>query len=140
MPNPPAMSLIVKICGLSTEETLDAALAAGADMVGFNFFPKSPRYIAPARAAELAQRIAGRAEIVTLSVDMEERELDELVRMVRPDWVQLHGTESADAVASIGAVTGRQVMSALPVSAANDIERAHRYAKVADRLLLDAKP
>ncbi|CAN5377618.1 phosphoribosylanthranilate isomerase [soil metagenome] len=134
------MSLIVKICGLSTEETLDAALAAGAEMVGFNFFPKSPRYVTPARAAELAKRIAGRAEIVTLSVDMEERELNELVRIVRPDWVQLHGTESTDAVEAIRAVTGRQVMKALPISAANDIERAHRYAKVADRLLLDAKP
>ena len=66
------MSLIVKICGLSTEETLDAALAAGADMVGFNFFPKSPRSVTPARAAELAKRVAGRAEIVALTVDMDD--------------------------------------------------------------------
>ena len=64
------MSLIVKICGLSTEETLDAALEAGADMVGFNFFPKSPRFISVARAAELADRARGRAEIVALTVDM----------------------------------------------------------------------
>jgi phosphoribosylanthranilate isomerase len=134
------MSLIVKICGLSTEETLDAALAAGADMVGFVFFPKSPRYIAPARAAALAERVAGRAETVALTVDMDKSALAEIVETVQPDWLQLHGAESLDAVASLRRAFGRQIMKALPVSAPADLEAALRYAAVADRLLLDARP
>jgi phosphoribosylanthranilate isomerase len=134
------MSLIVKICGLSTEETLDAALAAGADMVGFNFFPRSPRYVTPERAAELAQRVAGRAEIVALTVDMDVAAISDLVALVKPDWVQPHGSESTEAVEAIRATTGRQVMKALPVSAASDLDVARRYMVVADALLLDAKP
>ena len=95
------MSLIVKICGLSNEETLDAALAAGADMVGFNFFPKSPRFVTPARAAELAKRVAGRAEIVAVTVDMDDAALAEIVETVSPDWLQLHGSETPERVAEV---------------------------------------
>jgi phosphoribosylanthranilate isomerase len=134
------MSLIVKICGLSTEETLDAALAAGADMVGFNFFPRSPRYVSPARAAQLAKRVAGRAEIVALTVDMDSRAIADLVAAINPDWLQLHGSESADAVLAVRSSTGRQVMKALPVAAAADLARTRDYTAVADALLLDAKP
>jgi phosphoribosylanthranilate isomerase len=134
------MSLTIKICGLSTEETLDAALAAGADMVGFNFFPRSPRYVTPARAAELAERVAGRAEIAILTVDMDQAGIAELVGIVRPDWVQLHGSEGPDVVNALRAATGRQVMKALPVSAAADLDAARRFMTVADALLLDAKP
>lgn len=134
------MSLIVKICGLSTEETLDAALAAGADMVGFVFFPKSPRFVAPERAAELVRRVAGRAETVALTVDMDDRAVIDLVDAVGPDWLQFHGSESPDQVAALRSATGRQVMKALPVATAADLARAERYMAVADRLLLDAKP
>jgi phosphoribosylanthranilate isomerase len=108
------MSLIVKICGLSDEETLEAALAAGADMVGFVFFQRSPRYVTPARAAELGRRVAGRAETVALTVDMDDGALRELVEIVHPDWLQFHGTESAGHVAAMRAATGRQVIKALP--------------------------
>ncbi len=139
MPNRWPMSLIVKICGLSDEETLDAALAAGADMVGFVLFPKSPRYVTPARAAELVRRVAGRAETVALTVDMAHRELENLVNIVRTDWVQFHGTESVAYVAAMRAAAGRQVMKALPIAASADLEGASRYMTVADRLLLDAK-
>lgn len=134
------MSLIVKICGLSTEETLDAALAAGADMVGFNFFPRSPRLVAPARAAELAARVAGRAEIVALTVDMDQRGVMEIVAAISPDWLQFHGSENTDYVSAVREASGRQVMKALPVATPSDLERAHAHARVADRLLLDAKP
>ncbi len=134
------MSLIVKICGLSTEETLDAALAAGADMVGLVFFPKSPRLVTPARGAELAARVAGRAEVVALTVDMDDRDVAELVDIVHPDWLQFHGSESVDYVEAMRAMTGRQIMKALPIAAPADLERAGRYMAVADRLLLDAKP
>src|SRR6188768_1957590 len=92
------MKLIVKICGLTTEETLDAAIAAGADMVGFVFFPPSPRYLALERATALASRARGRAEIVALTVDIPDRGLDEIVENVRPDWLQLHGNEAPERV------------------------------------------
>ena len=104
------MKLIVKICGLSTEETLDAALAAGADMVGLVFFPPSPRYVTLERAAALAARARGRAEIVALSVDVAERNLGEIVDMVRPDWLQLQGSETPDRVAAIKKRFSRRVV------------------------------
>jgi phosphoribosylanthranilate isomerase len=134
------MSLIVKICGLSTEETLDAALAAGADMVGFNFFPKSPRFVRPSRAAELAARVAGRAEIVAVSVDMDDAGLTEIVQTIRPDWLQLHGSENAERIAHVRKRFGRQVMKAIPIAERSDLDRALAFSRVADRLLLDAKP
>jgi phosphoribosylanthranilate isomerase len=134
------MDLIVKICGLSTEETLDAAIAAGADMVGFNFFPKSPRFVTREQAGALARRVHGRAEIVALTVDMDEAGIGEIVEAVRPDWLQFHGGESADYVRAMRAATTRQVMKALPIATAADLARADDYMKVADCLLLDAKP
>jgi phosphoribosylanthranilate isomerase len=90
------MKLIVKICGLTTEEALDAAIAAGADMVGLVFFPPSPRYLTLERATALAARARGRAEIVALTVDTPDRGLEEIVESVRPDWLQLHGNEAPD--------------------------------------------
>ncbi len=134
------MSLIVKICGLSNEETLDAALAAGADMVGFVFFPRSPRFVTPERAAALAGRVAGRAEIVALTVDMDDAGIAEIVATVSPDWLQLHGNETPERVAEVGKRFGRPVMKAVAVATADDLARAARYVAVADRLLLDARP
>ncbi len=134
------MSLIVKICGLSNEETLDAALAAGADMVGLVFFPRSPRFVTPQRAAELASQVAGRAEIVALTVDMDDAGIAEIVEAVSPDWLQLHGHETPDRVAAVGKRFGRPVMKAVAVATADDLAGAERYVAAADRLLLDAKP
>ena len=134
------MSLIVKICGLSTEETLDAALEAGADMVGLVFFPPSPRVVAPATAAGLAARARGRAEIVALTVDMDDAGLAEIMEVVRPDWLQLHGKETPERVSAVRARFPARVMKAIHVSAAADLAAARAYADAADRLLLDAKP
>ena len=134
------MSLIVKICGLSNEETLDAALVAGADMIGLVFFPKSPRFVAPARAAALASQVAGRAEIVALTVDMDDAGIAEIVENVSPDWLQLHGSETPERVADVARRFGRPVMKAVPIATADDLARAAAYVPVADRLLLDAKP
>lgn len=133
------MSLIVKICGLSTEETLDAALDAGADMVGFVFFSKSPRVITPARAAELAGRVAGRAETVALTVDMDDAGIGEIVEAMGPDWLQLHGSETPERVAAVRKRFGRLVLKAMPIAAAGDLAGLDGYMAVADRLLLDAK-
>ena len=95
------MHLIVKICGLSSEETLDAALDAGADMVGFVFFPASPRFLSPERASRLAARARGRAEIVALTVDMDDAGLEAIVAALDPDWLQLHGKEPPERVAAV---------------------------------------
>ena len=88
------MSLIVKICGLSTPETLDAALAAGADMVGFVFFPPSPRHLGLAAATALGRQAKGRALKVALSVDADDALLENSIEALRPDMLQLHGKES----------------------------------------------
>lgn len=134
------MSVIVKICGLSTEEALDAALDAGADMVGFVFFARSPRFVTPERAGELAARVRGRAEIVALTVDMAEEALAEIVATVRPDWLQLHGRETPEAVAAVQDRFGLGVLKAIGISGPADLELVAAHAHVADRLLLDAKP
>lgn len=134
------MELIVKICGLSSEETLDAALDAGADMIGLVAFPPSPRFVALDAAARLAERARGRAEIAVLSVDMDEADIAEWVAAVRPDWLQFHGMESPETVAAARMRFGRRMVKAVGVREAADLDAALVYAAVADRLLLDAKP
>ena len=134
------MKLIVKICGLTTEDGLDAAITAGADMVGLVFFPPSPRYLTLERAAALASRARGQAEIVALTVDIPDRGLDEIVETVRPDWLQLHGNEAPDRVRMIKKRYARRVIKAIGVREPADLLAAARYRSIADRLLLDAKP
>ncbi|MGX1790533.1 phosphoribosylanthranilate isomerase [Bosea sp. NPDC055332] len=130
----------IKICGLSTPETLEAALAAGAEMIGLNFHPKSPRYVTPAQAAELADQARDRTQIVALVVDYAPEQAAELARIVRPDWMQLHGKETPELVAAIKTATGLPVMKALGVASAADLDQVALYHGVADRILLDAKP
>ncbi len=134
------MSLEIKICGLSTPETLDAALGAGADMVGMVFFAPSPRHVDLATAAALAARARGRAGIVALTVDADDATLAAIVDAARPDMLQLHGKESPERVAAIRARFGLPVMKAVGIATAADLARLSAYADVADRLLLDAKP
>src|SRR5579872_2835543 len=88
------MSLIVKICGLSTRETLDVALDAGADMVGFVFFPPSPRHLGYEAARELGGQVQGRAKKVALTVDADDAALAAIVETLQPDLLQLHGKET----------------------------------------------
>lgn len=130
----------IKICGLSTPETLRAALDAGADMIGLNFHPKSPRFVTPERALELATMARGKAEIVALIVDWDKERAAELARFLRPDWLQLHGSEPAELVAATAATSGRPVMKALGIATADDLKAVAAYRGVADRILLDAKP
>lgn len=134
------MSLIIKICGLSTEDTIGAAVAAGADMVGFVFFAKSPRHVTIERAAALADRARGRAEIVALTVDMDDPGLSAIVDRVRPDWLQLHGAEPPQRVATLQKQLKPRVMKAIGVREAGDLAVARSYLGAADRLLLDARP
>jgi phosphoribosylanthranilate isomerase len=135
-----AMTPIVKICGLSTPATLEAALEAGADMVGFVFFAKSPRHIDWATARALGRQAQGRAKVVALSVDPDDDTLKRIVDALSPDLLQLHGSESPARVKAISALCARPTMKAIGVGARGDLAQAGLYEGVADILLIDAKP
>lgn len=134
------MSVKVKICGVRTPAILDAAAEAGADYVGFVFFPKSPRHIELAQARSLADRAKGRVATVAVLVDPDDDLIDRVVGLVGPDILQLHGSESPDRVAAIKARAGLAVFKAVGVSDAADAASAALYAKTADMVLFDAKP
>lgn len=131
---------LVKICGLSTPGSLDAALSAGADMVGFVRFPRSPRHVELDQGRALSRQAEGRAERVLLMVDPTDAELDESIAALAPDLIQLHGGETPARVTAIGSRTGRPVMKALAVAEAADLARIAPYRGAATRILLDAKP
>jgi phosphoribosylanthranilate isomerase len=133
------VSVTVKICGLAAPEALDAALDAGADMVGFVFFPPSPRHVTFAAARTMGTRVRGRAGKVALTVDADDALLTGIVEALQPDVLQLHGRESPDRVASLKKRFGLPVMKAIAVAAAADLASVEAYAQVADRLLFDAR-
>jgi phosphoribosylanthranilate isomerase len=133
------MSLLVKICGLSTRETLDVALDAGADMVGFVFFPPSPRHLGLEAARDLGSRAKGRAVKVALTVDADDATLENIVETLRPDILQLHGKETTARLRDIKQKFGLPLMKALPVETAADLAPLPGYVSVADRILFDAR-
>ncbi|MES2289981.1 MAG: phosphoribosylanthranilate isomerase [Pseudomonadota bacterium] len=130
------MPVHTKICGLSTPETLDAALAGGASHVGFVFFAKSPRNVTPEQAAALVARTAGRARTVGLFVDAEASFIDAARRQTRIDVVQLHGSETP----AFAAALGGEVWKAIPVRTGADLAVAADYRGAVPRILYDAKP
>jgi phosphoribosylanthranilate isomerase len=133
------MSLIVKICGLSTRETLDAALEAGADMVGFVFFPPSPRHLSLETARDLGRAVKRRASKVALTVDADDAVLANIVETLQPDVLQLHGHETVARLRDIKQKFGLPVMKAIPVETTTDLASLPGYAAVADRILFDAR-
>jgi phosphoribosylanthranilate isomerase len=133
------MSLSVKICGLAAPEALDAAVDAGADMVGFVFFAPSPRHLAFDRARTLGERVRGRAQKVALTVDADDAWFDAVVEALRPDMLQLHGHEPPARIAALRARFGLPVMKAIAVETQADLAAVGAYAAVADRLLFDAR-
>jgi phosphoribosylanthranilate isomerase len=133
------MPLIVKICGLSTPETLDTALQSGADMVGFVFFPPSPRHIGLQTARDLGQRAKGRAVKVALTVDADDATLANIVEALRPDFLQLHGRETMARLRDIKQAFGLPVIKAMAVETPSDLLPLPGYAAVADRILFDAR-
>ena len=132
------MSLIVKICGLSTPETLDVALDAGADMVGFVFFPPSPRHLGLETARDLGRQAKGRAVKVALTVDADDATLANIVEVLQPDILQLHGSETVARLRDIKQKFGLQAMKAMAVETPADLASLPGYAAVADRILFDA--
>jgi phosphoribosylanthranilate isomerase len=129
-----------KICGLSTPETLDAAIAGGASHVGFVFFPKSPRNVDIERAATLAERTEGRAKVVGLFVDPDPDLIDAVRSRVRLDAIQLHGSEHPSLVGRLQQRHGIEIWKAIAVRSKTDIQSANKYVGTATRILFDAKP
>jgi phosphoribosylanthranilate isomerase len=134
------MSLLVKICGLKTAEALDAALAGGADLVGFVFFEKSPRHIELDAARQFAAQVGGRAGKVALVVDADHGLVAAIVEALKPDWLQLHGNETPERVAGLRAAFGLPLIKAIALDEKSDLLRAEAYRGVADKLLFDARP
>jgi phosphoribosylanthranilate isomerase len=132
--------LEIKICGINDLAAMDAALDAGADLVGLVFFPPSPRSVSLAEGVKLAARARGKALIVALTVDAEDGLLGEIAREVGPDLFQLHGGESPARTAEVRKRFQRPVVKALPVESAADLDAVPAYAAVADRILFDARP
>lgn len=133
---PPAL---IKICGISTSETLAACIAARADWVGFNFYAPSPRFVSSAAAAGLAAQAGGAIRKAGVFVDAGDDLLAEAVAAAQLDAIQLHGHESPERVAQIRQRFGLPVWKVLSVAGAEDISRASAYNAVADFLLFDAK-
>lgn len=129
-----------KICGLSTPDTVQAALDGGAAFLGFNFFPASPRFIAPEAAACLTPPVRGKATIVAVTVDPDDDLVDRLMATLRPDLIQLHGKETPSRAREVAARAGVGVIKALPVSEASDIDAAMAFETVVEHLMFDAKP
>ncbi len=138
MPDP--NDVPVKICGLTETAGLQAAVEGGARYIGFNFFPPSPRYVDPDVAAKLCNQIPPGVCKVALVVNADDDTLAALVDRVPVDMLQLHGAEPSARVAEIKAQFGLPVMKAVGVSDASDLETLYTYARVADQLLVDAKP
>lgn len=134
------MPILVKICGLSSPETLLAAITAGADMAGFVFFEKSPRNIDLETARTLGLIAQERIRKVALTVDADDASLAEIVEALAPDMLQLHGRESPQRVRAVKERFGLPVIKAIGVATGDDVEAARAYEGAADILLFDAKP
>lgn len=136
------LSTGVKICGLRTRQSIDAAISAGATHYGLVFFPKSPRNVTIEEAASLAGygRERGKMRSVALTVDAPDDLIDNIARTVRPDMIQLHGSETPERAAQIGERTGLPVIKAVSIGAEGDTAKAEPYEDIADLILFDAKP
>ena len=130
----------VKICGLSTPETMEAALSAGADFVGLMFFPKSPRNVSLERAAELAEIARGRAKIVAVTVDADDGLLSSMASRVRPDLIQCHGAETPERLSAINAMTGAEAYKVFKVRDAAHVAKSKAYAGISPFMMFDAMP
>ena len=130
----------VKICGLSTPESVNATVAAGADYVGFVFFPKSPRHVTLSQATALAKAVSDSVTKVALTVNADDAFLADLLAAVPVDMLQLHGSETVERVAEVKSRFGLPVMKAVGVADVSDLPVLDAYSAVVDQLLVDAKP
>ncbi|SDM38189.1 phosphoribosylanthranilate isomerase [Maricaulis salignorans] len=129
----------IKFCGLKTGRDVAAAVQAGARWTGYVIFPASPRHVTPALAGELAHLAQG-TETVAVMVDPDDALLAQIRDAMRPDWIQLHGSEDPRRVVQARAYARQGIIKSVPVADASDLEAARAYDRVADMLLFDAKP
>jgi phosphoribosylanthranilate isomerase len=133
-----AEPVVIKICGIKTSPILETAIEAGADMVGFVHFPRSPRHVDIDTLAGLISEARGRVETSVLLVNPDNT-LVAQVAALGPDWIQLHGPESPHRVETIRAEAGVPLINAVPIGTAEDIAAVRNFADIADRMLLDAR-
>lgn len=135
------MGLLVKICGITSTEAADAAVRAGADLAGLVFHPRSPRNLQPAQAAALASRLRGRLKLaVLLPPDPTDDALATALAAVKPDFVQLHGSEMPERVVAVRAKFGVAVIKSIAVAEAADLDKTAQFEDCVDLLMFDAKP
>jgi phosphoribosylanthranilate isomerase len=134
------MSVSIKICGLKTARNLEAAIDGGADYAGFVFFEKSPRNVSLRQAARLAKRADGRIKTVALTVNATDEAIRDIETKVRPDFIQLHGSETPERIAGIRALSRACIIKAVKIGSRKDVLDARRFEACADILLFDAKP
>lgn len=130
----------IKICGLSTPETVQTCVDAGADYLGFTFFARSPRNVTPETAARLAQLVPDNVLKVALTVDADDATLETIITALKPDILQLHGAETPERLNILKSRYGLTLMKAIAISAPEDLEKMALYHDSADLLLFDAKP
>ena len=134
------MSTIVKICGLSEAQHVDAAVEAGAGLTGYVFFPRSPRHVTIEAAASLTARVPDNVRKVALTVDADDELLDQIIAGAGVDTLQLHGHETVQRVDEVRQKYGLSVIKVLPIATPDDVKAAHTFEAVSDMLLFDAKP
>jgi phosphoribosylanthranilate isomerase len=134
------MSVAAKICGLSSEVAVAAAIEGDASYLGFVFYPPSPRAVTPRRAATLCAGVPAKLRRVALFVDADDAAIAAVIANAPIDILQFHGHESPARVAAAKAQFGLPVMKAIAVAAPQDVLAAEIYQEVADLLLFDAKP
>lgn len=128
----------IKICGLSTPETIDAAVDAGATHVGFVHYEKSPRHLALEDAARLRRRVPETVKLVLVTVAMQPEALARAYDVIRPDVVQFHGNETPEWVALVKQTVGVECWRSFGLKDAGTLERARVFDGKCDRLLFDA--
>jgi phosphoribosylanthranilate isomerase len=134
------MGVQAKICGISTPDAVNAALAGGAAYLGFMFFENSPRNIEPDAAWRLAQPVRGQAKIVAVLVDPSDAEVDRIAQILKPDLMQLHGKETPARARAIGMRAGAGIIKVVPVSEPADFAAAADFELVAEHLMFETKP
>ncbi len=134
------LSIGIKICGLKTQETLEAAIAAGASHFGMVFFPRSPRNITLHVAAQLSNIAMGCITSVALIVDASDKEIERILQAANVTMLQLHGSETPERAAHIRQKFGKPIIKAISIAGEEDTKKASAYRAAADLILFDAKP
>lgn len=134
------MTINVKICGLTDKDAVASACQNGVDLLGFVFYPRSPRAVTPSQAASLLSTMTGKAQSVGLFVDPDDELLETVLKTVPLDMIQLHGRETPIRVAEIKDRFKKPIIKALPIAVESDFDAVSAYSALVDFILFDAKP